>query len=366
VAGQSGTPYAQHTLENRYIEGAHAQGGLTGFPHPYLRAPATPGSAASTLIALDAALGLGDYYDIGALYSDELGSAGFYYRLLNAGFRIAATGGTDNFSDVWRDPPPGSARTYARVDGPLSVSSWLDAVRAGRTFMSTGPLLTFTVEGRQPGDVLVLGESAAAPLVRVEARSITPLDSLQIVVNGDVVRTVRARRRGNSAAERRRPDEPALSRRGSASAAERRRPEAARPDEPAPARRGSASAVERRRPEAARLDEPAPVRDRGRVSFEGRVPVPRGGWIAARALGPASPYVGDDYAFAHTGPVYVERGEQRYVKAADVAFLAATVDSIWARAGRSPWRSEAEREEFRAAVEKARSVYRGLAGEAAR
>jgi hypothetical protein len=108
------------------------------------------------------------------------------------------------------------------------------------------------------------------------------------------------------------------------------------------------------------------VRDRGRVSFEGRVPVPRGGWIAARALGPASPYVGDDYAFAHTGPVYVERGEQRYVKAADVAFLAATVDSIWARAGRSPWRSEAEREEFRAAVEKARSVYRGLAGEAAR
>jgi hypothetical protein len=45
---------------------------------------------------------------------------GFYYRLLNAGFRLPATGGTDNFSDVWRDPPPGSDRTFARVDGARS------------------------------------------------------------------------------------------------------------------------------------------------------------------------------------------------------------------------------------------------------
>src|SRR5215211_5853645 len=91
--------------------------------HPYTSPPRTPAAAAGTLIALDAALGLGDYYDIGALYSDELGSADFYYRLLNAGFRIPATAGTDNFSDVWRDPPPGSDRTFARVEGPLTMRS---------------------------------------------------------------------------------------------------------------------------------------------------------------------------------------------------------------------------------------------------
>ena len=44
---------------------------------------------------MNLALGLGDYYDIGALFSDERASADYYYRLLNAGFRIAATGGTD-------------------------------------------------------------------------------------------------------------------------------------------------------------------------------------------------------------------------------------------------------------------------------
>ena len=92
--------------------------------HPYTSAPRTPANAAATLIALDLALGLGDYYDIGALYSDELGSADFYYRLLNAGFRVPATGGTDNFSDVWLDPPPGSDRTFARLTGPLTLQNW--------------------------------------------------------------------------------------------------------------------------------------------------------------------------------------------------------------------------------------------------
>jgi hypothetical protein len=74
--------------------------------------------------------------------------------------------------------------------------------------------------------------------------------------------------------------------------------------------------------------------------------------------------VGDDYAFAHSGPVYVKRGERPYLAAADVAFLAETVDSIGARAERSTWRTAAEREEIRAAVARARSVYRQLGSRA--
>ena len=89
IAGAGGTAYAQPSLENIYLEGARAQGGLAGFMHPYTSAPQAAGQRGATLIALDVALGLGDYYDIGALYSDERGSADFYYRLLNAGFRIA-------------------------------------------------------------------------------------------------------------------------------------------------------------------------------------------------------------------------------------------------------------------------------------
>jgi TolB protein len=296
VGGQGGSAYAQPALDHPYLEGARAQGGLGGFMHPYMASPRTPALAASTLIALDAALGLGDFYDIGALWSDELASAEFYYRLLNAGFRLPAGGGTDNFSDVWRDPPPGSDRTFARIDGVLTMRSWLDAVRRGRTFMSTGPLLFLSVDGHEPGDEITVTENGSRSVrVKAEAISITPLDSLQIIVNGVVVETVAAR-------------------------------------------------------------------DKARIAFDGPVAMPEGGWIAARVLGPHSKYIGDDYAFAHTSPVYVVRGGRRYVNPADARFLAETVDAIWTRVERGRWRSDAERDRFRAAVDSARGVYGRLAG----
>ncbi len=295
VGGQGGTAYGQAALDNPYIEGAHAQGGIAGFMHPYQSVPRTPATAAGTLIALDAALGLGDYYDLGALWSDELASTHFYYRLLNAGFRIAATGGTDQFSDVFRDPPAGSDRTFARVEGALTMQSWMDAIKRGRTFMSTGPLIFLDIDGKQPGDEISLAANAATDLrVKVEAVSITPLDSLQIIVNGDAVKTVAA---------------------------------------------GA---------------------DKARIVFDGAVPVPEGGWVAARVLGPHSKYIGDDYAFAHTGPVYVVRGGRRYVKTEDVQFLSQTIDAIWTRVERTRWRNDAERDRFKAAVDSAKAVYARL------
>jgi TolB protein len=214
--------------------------------------------------------------------------------LLDAGFHLPATGGTDNFSDVWRDPPPGSDRTFALVEGPLSVRSWLDAVRRGRTFLSTGPLIFIDVDGHKPGDEIAVSSTAPIDVhVKAEAMSITPVDSLQIIVDGEVVKTVAAT-------------------------------------------------------------------DKARVAFDGSVPMPNGGWIVARVLGPNSKYIGDDYAFAQTSPVYVVRGGHRYVNAADVQFLAQTVDAIWTRVERSRWRSDAARERFRAAIDSARAVYARL------
>jgi TolB protein len=299
TAGAGGTAYAQHSLENIYLEGARAQGGLAGFMHPYTQSPKQPSNAASTLIALDVALGLGDYYDIGALYSDERASADFYYRLLNAGFRIAATGGTDNFSDVWLDPPPGSSRTFARLTGPLTLAGWMDAIKRGRTYFSSGPIVTrFEVDGRGPGEEIALPADAPVSLrVVADVVSIAPIDSIEILVNGEVVRTVRAS-------------------------------------------------------------------DPSRASFAGAIEVPLGGWVALRASGPKSPYIGDDYAFVQTTPVFVVRGGKRFLKAEDVKFLGDTVRAIWARAEKSRWRSDAEREAFKAAVDRAAAVYEKVSAEA--
>src|SRR4030095_11999917 len=91
----------------------------------------------------------------------------------------------------WRDPPAGSDRTFARVDGPLSVQSWLGAIKRGRTFMSTGPLIFIDVDGHQPGDEIAVAATAPATRhVKADVVSIAGVDSLQIIVNGDVAKTV--------------------------------------------------------------------------------------------------------------------------------------------------------------------------------
>ena len=294
IGGASGTAYAQPELDLSYMDRAREQGGLAGFPHPYLGQTTTPAGVASTLIPMDMALGRGDYYDLGAMYSDEMNSTAVYYRLLNCGFRIAATGGTDNFSDVWRDPPPGGDRTYVHIDGPLSVGAWLEGVKRQRTFMSTGPLLFLDVSGHGPGEVIAqaMGDPRTVS-VRAEATSIVPMDRLEIIVNGAVVESVEA------------------------------------------------------------VDPLS-------VVFRGEVPIPEGGWVAARILGPSSRYVTDSYAFAHTSPVYVERDGRVFRSAEDARFLAEAVEAAWQRADRGPWRSEEERARFRAAVDEALAVYREI------
>jgi len=297
------TSYAQPTLDAMYIDSAHAQGGIAGFPHPYYSLVRTPEQAASTLIPVDAALGKGDYYDIGAIWSDEYSSAEMYYRLLNCGFRIPATSGTDNFSDVWRDPPPGSDRTYVHVKGALTLASWFAGIKAGHTFGSTGPLVFLDVAGREPGDEIALASSAPRTLkVSANAVSIAPMSQLDILVNGKVVRSIK-----------------------------------------------SSSAV-----------------DSLRLVFADTVAIPDGGWIAARVIGPSSRYIGDGYSFAQTSPVYVVRGGRQYISAEDAHFLGQAVDAVWTKEEHAPWRTDAERDRFHDEIVRARAVYQRLEDQAKR
>jgi len=104
-----------------------------------------------------------------------------YYDLLNAGFRLPLVGGTDKMNN---ELPVGLYRTYAKVDGGFTYAAWLDAIRAGRTFMTSGPLISLTVDGHDVGDLV----RATRGEVEIEARveSIFPVNALQIVVGGAV------------------------------------------------------------------------------------------------------------------------------------------------------------------------------------
>ncbi|MBE1561156.1 CehA/McbA family metallohydrolase [Nonomuraea africana] len=149
-------------------------GALLGYSHPFgtpltendppqrLMRPVARNCAARALVA-DAALGLVDSLDV-LTHADIGATAVVYRRLLGAGNRLAVTAGTDTMLSFTRldrqSSPPGWARVYARVDGPLSAASFAEAVRRGRTFATTGPWLELSVNGHEPGDVLDLERGA--------------------------------------------------------------------------------------------------------------------------------------------------------------------------------------------------------------
>jgi len=96
-------------------------------------------------------------------------------------------------------------------------------------------------------------------------------------------------------------------------------------------------------------------------TLDTRVQVPEGGWIAARAQGPSSRYVTDSYAFAQTSPVYVTVDGAQRTSAADAHFLADAVRALWGRVEDSEWRTDRERARFEEAVNEAIAVYESIA-----
>jgi hypothetical protein len=70
----------------------------------------------------------------------------------------------------------------------LTVPSWLDALKAGRCVATNGPLLTLTVDGKEPGAVLALDKPRA---LRIEATALGRhnFEKLQLVHNGKVIAT---------------------------------------------------------------------------------------------------------------------------------------------------------------------------------
>jgi len=108
-----------------------------------------------------------------------------WYRYLNCGYRVAVAGGTDKMGAYCT---LGWMRTYARLerDRPLDYDSWAEAVRAGRTVGTTGPLIDLTVEGRGIGDTVELPPSGGTLEVEARAESVWPLGAIEIVHDGRV------------------------------------------------------------------------------------------------------------------------------------------------------------------------------------
>lgn len=144
-------------------------------------------------LAADIALGQLDAVELFGLSTTADGPrTRSWYRFLNAGYRVTCVGGTDKMS---AGTAVGAVRTYALLeDGePFSFEAWARAVRAGRTFLTSGPLLDLEVDGQGPGGVIALGRDGGTVNLRASATSVNRLSTLEIVMNGKVVARVDSR-----------------------------------------------------------------------------------------------------------------------------------------------------------------------------
>ncbi len=160
------------------------EGALTGFAHVGRQRWYFNAERGLTLLA---PLGLVDFAEIA-----QMGYIGVerWFDFLNLGFRLTAMAG----SDVPWGGTLGNTRVYAYTGRPFSPEAWVEAVRKGRTFVTTGPMLEFTVNGEIPGSLLPLSRGQK---IQVSARAWGwgphQPETVEIIVSGEAVQTAKRR-----------------------------------------------------------------------------------------------------------------------------------------------------------------------------
>jgi hypothetical protein len=165
-----------------WCDQCHRKRGLVVWPDlARLTAEHPQGEALAALL-----LGKIDAFEVCRLASAEAPPLADWYRLLACSYRLPLVGASGKDSNAIA---LGSVRTYARLEPnqPFGYGAWIEAVRAGRTFVTEGPLLSLTVDGHAPGAALSLPQGGRTVRLRVEAHSATPFDCLEVLHNGAVL-----------------------------------------------------------------------------------------------------------------------------------------------------------------------------------
>ncbi|MDA0927924.1 MAG: CehA/McbA family metallohydrolase [Proteobacteria bacterium] len=166
---------------------AKRQGAVTGYVHPYNgdADPLLGNLGGGKGFIVDAALQTTD-----ALEWSDANRAGFFplYAVWNNGLRVTATGGEDSISSLHRSKLVGSLRTYVYTGNQgLEMHAWFDAMKRGRAFVSSGPLLEFSIGSALPGDTVYLPEGGGTISVSGRLRSVVEMSSLMLICNGDEI-----------------------------------------------------------------------------------------------------------------------------------------------------------------------------------
>ena len=125
-----------------------------------------------------------------------------YYHFLDLGYKLTALAGSDF---PWCGDKPvfavdgkvrvsriGNVRYYTYLGKEFSYKLWKNKTKQGHTFVSSGPMIDFKVNGHIPGDLVDLKKAST---LTIEARAYghteqVPLSKLEIIAHGEVIASV--------------------------------------------------------------------------------------------------------------------------------------------------------------------------------
>ncbi len=180
----------QYYLYDYVADTVHGQGGLWGYAHV---------NSGMFHVHRDMSVnipkGKCDFVEV--LQFGSLGT-GLWYEFLDLGFKVTASSG----SDVPWGGTIGEVRLYGYTGKKASFSAddWFEAVRKGRTFVTNGPMLEFTVNDALPGDEIVVKDNAKLH-VRVKAMGqpeFSQLESVKVVKFGQDLKAAKPAKEGDN------------------------------------------------------------------------------------------------------------------------------------------------------------------------
>jgi hypothetical protein len=111
-----------------------------------------------------------------------------WLHLLNRGYFFPIIGSSDSH-DIDKNEP-GYARTYVYYKGEkgnkLDTSALIQAMKKGQSFVSTGPIIEFTVNNTSiPGNTLVVEKRKLDVGIKVQSAPWISVDEVRVIINGE-------------------------------------------------------------------------------------------------------------------------------------------------------------------------------------
>lgn len=197
TTGCCGPPWPAYPMLSQYREGwAPHAGQAMVLAHPATDAgfydeDGWPGLGLGRELPVLATSGNLDAMDIASFSNRGFLRTEDWFGLMNSGYSVVPSAGTDAVANRFYTGPPGGYRVYAyEGEGLHTAANWVDVLRSGHVFVTNNPLIPeFTVNEAVAGQHVTVNDTTTVLGIHFKVRSALPINTATLIQDGVAVRS---------------------------------------------------------------------------------------------------------------------------------------------------------------------------------